>query len=63
VDTGVPAADLADQERRLRGKFLVLASPRLGSRRAEALADAVAAFEEAEALGEVLRLSCGSGAA
>jgi len=63
VDTGTPAADLADQERRLRRKFLLLAAPRLGSERAAALADAVAAVEECATLGEVLRISCGSDAA
>jgi len=60
VDTGIPAADLADQRRRLRRKFLVLASPRLGKERAETLADAVASIEHRSALEEVLRLACGS---
>ena len=45
VDTGVPAADLTEQGRRLRSKFHVLASPRLGSGRAEALASIGRALE------------------
>jgi len=60
VDTGIPAADLTDQGRRLRGKFLLLASPRLGAERAEALAEAVASIEQAGALENVMRLACGS---
>jgi len=60
VDTGIPAGDLADQGRRLRGKFRVLAAPRLGAERAEALADAVGCVDQAESLTDLLRLSWGS---
>ncbi len=60
VDTGVPATDLADQARRLRAKFLVLASPRLGAGHAETLADAALAVDGGDALRDVLRLSLGS---
>jgi len=60
VDTGIPAPDLADQGRRLREKFGVLASRRLGADRADALAAAVASIEEPGALAEVLRQACGS---
>jgi 2-methylcitrate dehydratase PrpD len=63
VDTGVPAVDLEDQWERLRGKFGLLASPRLGVERAEALAEAVASIDHGESLGDVLRLSCGGGSA
>jgi 2-methylcitrate dehydratase PrpD len=62
VDTGVPAADLAEQGRRLRSKFRVLAPPRLGSERSEALADAVASVDRGRSLDDVLRLSCGTAA-
>jgi 2-methylcitrate dehydratase PrpD len=58
IDTGIPAADLGEQGRRLRDKFLVLAAPRLGSDRAEELADAVASVEHADSLRAVLRLAC-----
>jgi 2-methylcitrate dehydratase PrpD len=60
VDTGIPAVDLADQGRRLRSKFQLLASPRLGSERSEALVDAVGSIDRGESLADVLRLSCGS---
>jgi 2-methylcitrate dehydratase PrpD len=60
VDTGVPAPHLDEQERRLREKFLVLASPRLGSQRTAALAGAVDALEDAGSPADVLGLACGS---
>jgi 2-methylcitrate dehydratase PrpD len=60
LDTGIPAVDLADQGRRLRSKFRLLASPRLGSERSEALADAVGAVDHGRSLDDVLRLSFGS---
>ncbi len=60
VDTGIPAKDLADQGRRLREKFGLLAAPRLGAERADALAAAVASIEAPGALAETLRLACGS---
>lgn len=41
VDVGTPATDLAEQERRLQQKYLVLAQPVLGEERARQLADAV----------------------
>jgi len=58
VDTGIPAADLADQEQRLRGKFRLLAERRLGSTGAADLADAVMCLDTRESLREVLRLAC-----
>ena len=61
VDTGIPAVDLADQGKRLRGKFQLLTSARLGSERSEALADAVGCIDRDASLADVLRLSCGSG--
>lgn len=60
VDTGIPARDVAAQGRRLRAKFDVLASQRLGSEGSDALAAAVAAIEEPGALAEVIRLACRS---
>ncbi len=45
-DTGVPAADLVRQERRLHEKFLALATPRLGKARAERLVTLVATIAD-----------------
>ena len=61
VDTGVPAVDLTDQGERLRGKFRLLASARLGVERAGALADAVARIDDGESLDDLLRLCCDGG--
>ena len=56
VDTGAPAQDLDDQGKRLRDKFRRLASPRLGSDSAEALADAAGSLDDGDSLDTVLRL-------
>jgi 2-methylcitrate dehydratase PrpD len=44
-DAGVPAADIADQGRRLDAKFMALAAPVLGETQAGDLRDLVARFE------------------
>ena len=59
TDTGVPAPDLAEQQRRLRGKFLLLAAPVLGAGGAETLADAVGSIDDRASLKEFMDLACG----
>src|SRR5579883_1366056 len=55
-DSGVPAADLAAQGRRLDAKFMSLAEPVLGRARAWDLAEAVAAIDTLPSVGELMRL-------
>jgi 2-methylcitrate dehydratase PrpD len=57
LDTGLPAPDLDAQGRRLRSKFLSLATPVLGARRAAELADAASRAEEIDAVADLLRLA------
>jgi len=56
-DSGVPAADLASQGRRLRSKFLSLAEPALGGQRAAALADAAARADQLARADELVALA------
>jgi 2-methylcitrate dehydratase PrpD len=56
-DSGIPAADLAAQGRRLEAKFMSLAAPVLGEGRARELADTVAALDSLPSLGALLRLA------
>jgi 2-methylcitrate dehydratase PrpD len=58
-DSGVPAADLADQGRRLDVKFRALAEPVLGAARADTLAARLAALETEPDVGAVLALCSG----
>ncbi len=58
-DSGVPAANLADQGRRLDAKFRTLAEPVLGPVRAGVLAGRLAALETEPDVGAVLRLCAG----
>jgi 2-methylcitrate dehydratase PrpD len=62
-DCGIPAADLDEQARRLRTKFLGLAEPILGPARSEALAEAVRSIDRASSILEVMRLARPTGAA
>ncbi len=55
-DSGVPAADLAEQGRRLEAKFLALAEPVLGAAGATTLAGRLAALETEPDVGAVLAL-------
>jgi len=61
-DSGVPMSDLDEQERKLIAKFDALATPVLGARRADALRQAILAFDEVADVGEFLQLaSIGAG--
>jgi len=55
-DSGIPADDLAAQQRRLEAKFMSLAEPVIGRSRAEQLAACVAALDELGSLDELTRL-------
>jgi 2-methylcitrate dehydratase PrpD len=44
-DSGVPASDVADQGRRLEAKFVALAEPILGARKASALMEDIGSLE------------------
>jgi 2-methylcitrate dehydratase PrpD len=54
-DSGVPAADLAAQSRRLEAKFMSLAAAVLGKQRAERLLAAVAGLDEMASITELTR--------
>src|SRR6185437_4704050 len=56
-DSGVPASDLAAQSRRLEAKFMSLAAPVLGEKRAAELAAAVASLEDLKSVTELTRLA------
>ena len=56
-DSGVPAADLDEQGRRLGAKFHVLAAPVLGEARADALAARLVTLEAEPDIGAVLALA------
>jgi 2-methylcitrate dehydratase PrpD len=60
INVGVPAADdaLATQGRRLETKFLSLAVPRIGERRAQQILEAVANLEQAHSISGLARLVC-----
>lgn len=58
VDTGVAAADLAQQRQRLRAKFLALCTPVLGAAPAARLADAALAIDDAAVVTDLLALTC-----
>jgi 2-methylcitrate dehydratase PrpD len=55
-DSGIPADDLGQQQRRLEAKFMSLAEPTIGRARAEQLVACVAALDELRSLGELTRL-------
>lgn len=55
-DSGVPADDLAAQQRRLEAKFMSLAEPVIGRSRAEQLIACVASLDELRSLDELTRL-------
>jgi 2-methylcitrate dehydratase PrpD len=59
-DAGVPAADLAEQGRRLDAKFLALAAPVLGETRAGDVRDLVARFETLSEIDTLMSL-CAAG--
>ena len=54
-DSGVPAADLDAQSRRLEAKFMSLAASVLGKQRAEQLLTAVAGLDEMASIAELTR--------
>ena len=56
ADTGVPAADVAQQWRRLAAKFAGLAAPVVGRGRAAEVVDAVDGLEHSSSVGELLAL-------
>ncbi|HTV44487.1 MAG TPA: MmgE/PrpD family protein [Stellaceae bacterium] len=58
-DSGVPAADLAEQGRRLAAKFDALAAPVLGAARARELRETVAGFGDIADIGQLCRLGAG----
>jgi hypothetical protein len=55
-DSGIPADDLAAQQRRLEAKFMSLAEPVLGRSRAEQLVACVAGLDELASLDDLTRL-------
>ncbi len=57
ADSGVPAADLADQRRRLRAKFEALTTPVLGAVRGAKLAENVLLIDEHGPQDRLLRLA------
>lgn len=58
-DSGIPAADLADQGRRLGDKFDTLTTPVLGSARARELRAAIAGLDRLSDIGTLARLGGG----
>jgi len=56
ADTGVPAADLADQRRRLRAKFDALAAPVLGAEGAAKLAEAALTIDRSKSAAALVEL-------
>jgi 2-methylcitrate dehydratase PrpD len=55
-DSGIPADDLAAQQRRLEAKFMSLAEPVIGRSRAAQLVACVASLDELGSLDELTRL-------
>jgi 2-methylcitrate dehydratase PrpD len=58
-DSGIPAADLKDQGRRLAAKFATLAAPVLGAARARELEAAIAGLDHLADIGILARLAAG----
>ena len=58
-DAGIPAADIAEQGRRLAAKFEALAAPVLGSPRARELRETIAALDDLVDVGALARLAAG----
>jgi 2-methylcitrate dehydratase PrpD len=56
-DSGIPAADIAAQGRRLAQKFEALVAPVLGAARARELIDAVAGLDQLPDIGTIARLA------
>jgi 2-methylcitrate dehydratase PrpD len=56
-DSGIPAADVAAQGRRIEAKFTSLAAPILGEARAARLADQIAALDRLPSLGALMALA------
>ncbi len=56
-DSGIAAADVAAQGRRIEAKFMSLASPVLGEAGAAYLRDAVGALDELRSLKEMMSLA------
>ncbi|MEM9684595.1 MAG: hypothetical protein AAF942_15085, partial [Pseudomonadota bacterium] len=56
-DSGVPAADVAEQGARIRAKFLALTTPILGDDQSRRLADAIEGIEDAASLDRILDLT------
>ncbi|MDH3232643.1 MAG: MmgE/PrpD family protein [Alphaproteobacteria bacterium] len=56
-DSGIPAADVVNQGKRIRTKFMTLTTPILGEGQAAELADAIDGIEDAASLGQVLELT------
>lgn len=55
-DSGIPAADIAEQGRRLEAKFAALVAPILGEARAAAIVAAVAAIDDARDIRQLMAL-------
>lgn len=58
-NSGIPAADVAAQGRRIEAKFLSLAAPVIGEARAGRLRDAVQSIERAGSVAEMMALAAG----
>jgi 2-methylcitrate dehydratase PrpD len=58
-DSGIPAADIAEQGRRLAAKFDSLVAPVLGEARARELRDAIGRLDELADIGVITRLASG----
>lgn len=58
-DAGIPAADIADQGRRLAAKFDALVEPLLGAPRARELRETIAGLDHLTNIAELARLAAG----
>ena len=58
-DSGIPAADVAAQGKRIEAKFMSLATPVIGEARAGRLRDAVQSIERADSVAEMMALAAG----
>lgn len=56
-DVGIPMADIAEQGRRVRDKFMSLAGPRLGEARAQRLAEAVESLDATSDIASLMALA------
>ncbi|MGH7112523.1 MAG: hypothetical protein ACREFK_19125, partial [Stellaceae bacterium] len=56
-DSGVPAADIAEQGRRLAAKFDALVAPVLGAARARELRETIADLDDIADIGVLTRLA------